>query len=576
MPILEEEIYGRLGKYTLSIFENKPGGVEEGEEIDSKLESDVIIEYGKLERQPYRQIIKSYCSLSFVDENLELHKRFRGEFSQEQYFCEIVGPNVKWKGILKEENRTTPITGRTQKERTVLRFYGGLVEERLNRKFLTDLSTVQRRTLYIHDITDLAVIDTVSKTESDFAEGELIRSNIEVEFEGDWLDVTNKKSSGSGVKEAQVIDVFSYDKLYEAFKKYCRLVGSVLYKSLKNGNIVFDDSHLVGSAGIFQKKGPSDNDYSSFSRRNFVNRVKQGNIIDEGGSSGIEDLERAGDIIVSFQDSDNVTGISSFSVNDQSPLGYDEALAFGFSTLLYDGRESGSTIIIAFDNDDTRTLELGEITPTLPLGFVVEFERVDDSSNHTVTLRYNNASGDSNSISGPKSGNILVGPTTEQKMDPELEFEYTGGDVDPNSEIEFKVKYIDSNSDIVESLIADEDQGGVKNIDIEFDTFNPTAFVTDSTFGDKWTVQAYTIRNNNLGIESKRPYLFKSALEREYRPSGTQTLRGKLIGLFGPEYVHKIVEDNETTYWIPVGLKCNLNTGTTEVSLQEMPNHTLA
>ena len=564
MPILREEVNGRLGSYDVVIFEND--NPISGEEIDAELESDVIIEYGKLERSPYRQILKSYCSLSFVDEELSLHKRFRGGFDTEQYVLEIRGPNIKWKGFLKEENRTVPLTNRIQKERTVLRFYGGITEDRIKKRFTPDVDA--ENTYYLHDITNLVPVDTGSNLGSEIFESEFLRSNIEIQTATkDWLDVTNKKNSGIGVEEAQVIDMWANDNLYQATKNYLKLTGSILYKSLNSGNTVLDDCYLLGAPGTFKRRTAYGTNYYEKERQGFINVIQQKNIIKDE-ESGLKDLKRVGDLIVEFGSDDNIAGISSETNNASGTnIGYERYYTYGYDNTLYRGREPSSTLILDFSGNYRRNVFLGHINPTRPLGFVVEFVDIITGLNELdFTLIYNNANGDTASVSNPDDGDTLIGPKTTQEMNPELKC-----DANDEASVELKVKYIDSRDRIVENLIADVDKNGVEEIKIGEDVRNPTYVF--STFS---TEQVYKVRNEDLGIESYRPFLFKASLERKYRPFSTQTLRGKFLGLYGPEYVHKIEEDDEVSYWIPTGLKCNLNTGITDVSLQEMPNHFLA
>jgi hypothetical protein len=78
----------------------------------------------------------------------------------------------------------------------------------------------------------------------------------------------------------------------------------------------------------------------------------------------------------------------------------------------------------------------------------------------------------------------------------------------------------------------------------------------------------------DLSISARQPWKFRALLEREYRPFGTKTARARLLGVYGPEWVHLIEERDDRGYYVATGLEINLNDGITEVSLVEVP-HTL-
>jgi hypothetical protein len=59
-------------------------------------------------------------------------------------------------------------------------------------------------------------------------------------------------------------------------------------------------------------------------------------------------------------------------------------------------------------------------------------------------------------------------------------------------------------------------------------------------------------------------------MESETRPFGTKTLKGRVKGIYGPEWRHIVGNDR---VFVATGLSCDLRKGITKVSLTEVPNH---
>lgn len=555
MPIVDVDVSGRTGLYNVTIFDienlRSPFNVE--------LENDLIIGYGELKRQPLVQILKSWVQLAFRDETLELHKEFRGGFAPRKYLVEIDGPGVLWRGLVKKESRTIPFSQRTQVERTVLNCYGGITKDRLTvptEGILGDASGA-----FFDDLLVQGIV---------FGDDEIYRSDVQlVDRDGITKDLSDRVDS-------LPLNITRKRSIYDAFIEYAKTTKAMLYRSLSEGALVIDSARLIGSGGTVQRRTRDDrigsglggmfdfgnddpqlSDFSDYEREEKVVTIDE--FVIERDSDGLEDLDRAAVIRVELEQEGNLIQPGSSTLPGTSFAGWKRDSP-GTSTLdTYFGTDITKFVVVV--PDGTVELFLGEITPTQSLALLVTWENVTGSPG--VTLKYRGDDGSTESVSDASTKSGIIGPVTTDRIDPVIEVSGSTSD-----EIEIKARYVDTNERIIETLIADSEDKGVDDITIK-DVVPPLVLM-----GAVDITEAKSIKIPGLSIDNNQPWLVRSSVERAYRPFGTQTARGKLFGVHGPENVFFINDDDGTPY-IATGLEVNLTTGITDVALVEVPPHLL-
>jgi len=560
---------GPEGRYTLEIRDyDNLSAIENIELID-----EVKIKYGDLERSSARQVLKSYVTLNFVDERLNLHNRLRGGFPLGRFQVEISGPDVKWIGAIKEENRTIPLNNRIRREVTQLRCFGGIESSRF--------TNPADNALVVVNLSFKLRTQTASVKFGDGC-GERLRSDIRLE-----------RQNGDDTRVAGVPGSFEHPlnfhinkDPYEGFKNWAKMTKGMMYKSLSENNVIYDSIRLIGNGsgqspfvGQGENKGtgtpldPNPAEYESKQRDSFFNKITIDNLITEG-ESGLEDLPKTGRQVVEIDKDENIiyTGASQKDTNN---LAYWRRTDFSGSGLSLGQfwRKSKSKYVVVNVNQDgsgspeTFTIPLGDINPTRAIGLMVEWDAEETNNNPTIRLKYDGNTYEETDTNDTNNEQLIGDPTTNQ-ISPKVEIE-NGSE----GTVAIKVKYIDASQQIVEDLVAQQSNSGTETI--EYERPEPPLVSKSSNAVDHTEARKIIYEPVGLdsGFEYLQTYAFRARMERETRPFGTKTLRGKVKGIYGPEYCHILEIDGEETFYVATGLECNLIEGTTKLSLVEVPNH---
>jgi hypothetical protein len=553
--IIDSRIDGRLGSYQLTIVDRDDEVTPPSAQVEPQ--SDIVIRWGEQQRSPLKQILKSWAEISFVDPRLELHKIFRGEIDPLQFYVQIEGPGVFWRGNIKSENRGLPFSGRVRTERTNLRVFGGLKKIR-NSDVGTNRSGIG---------IGLALVQG-----SVFAEDILVRSDVElVDESGNFIDVEQGIETG-----AEDWPVLNDGDPYEGLVSFSEIVKGLSYKSLSENAIVFDSARLLGSSGTFEKRDGTATT-SDVQRDAFIKDVTVNDVVIRNNDEGFEDLDRVGKIIVSLEKEHNLmTEGASIKTQNASDVGINHDVAtvqdlfVGTDWTKRDGR--WMLINVSPGVIGKASTEIGKITPTSDTKIVVEWklgngtESATDPSSVEVEMEYR---GDDGSVVSETNGTnnfTLEGPLTSVEINPIIKTTVEAG------ELQIRARYVDGNGNVIESLTANQNQKGIDDIEInEWDY----AFVEDEDFNNV-AVNAKKVLIDDLDIINVQPFLIRAAVENKYRPFGVQSVKGELFGLFGPEYCLRITDDDGTVkVFVPTARRVNLTTGTTKFTDVEVPVHTL-
>lgn len=560
--IVDIEVGGRTGIYNVVIDDI----TSLRSNFDVELEGDLVISYGDLQRRPIQQVLKSWVQLSFVDEGLELHKEFRGGFSPNKYRVEIRGPGVDWQGLVREESRTIPFSQRTQIERTVLNCYGGITEDRFS---IPSTSLIDKEGARFDEVTLQAIT---------FGDDEIIRSDVQIlDQELNLIDLGTKN------ERPRPINVSRTESLYQGIIEYGKMTKAILYRSLSEGAIVYDSSRLIGTSGTSLIRTRSDRsgsgtgfadfsiydnpptlaDFNQFQRDSKFVSIKD--LVTGRENDGLRDLDRAGVIEVQFDKDGNLIqpGASNISSSDSSFVSWTPKNNSSVINLdFYHGNDI--TKFVKVVPDGIVQLFLGNLTPTGEVAVLITWEEVQGSP--SVELKYRGNDGRTELVSDASTTDGIIGPMTEQRIDPLILIDGSGSD-----SINIKAQYIDSSQNIIETMIADSDNRGVDSIQIE--NIVPP-LVQDSNGTDTREARATLIPS--IGVGNNQPWLVRSSVERSYQPFGTQTARGRLYGVYGPETAFGITENTSSErIFLATGLKINLTTGITDFALVEAPNHAI-
>lgn len=552
MGTVTDEISGRTGRFTVTV--SGPGAFGT---LNAELTGEVVIKYGKMERSPARQVLKSYVQLAYIDPELELHEEFRGGFAPSDSSVVIEGPGVNWKGSVKQENRTIPFTNRISEERTILNCYGGITESRMSNPNEDALVTISQA-FQLFFATEQLTLGAGC--------GERIRSDVEA-LRRDGVAEDVSEPSGTFVKP---LNLYREDSMYEAVKSWGQISKGMIYRSLSENNIIWDSTRLIGTGGTFQGRDPGESGVSAKNRGEFIHEVEE--LLTGRDQDGLRDLDRVGSIIVQFDTDTNIGVPGAAGIPDPA----DSVVVWpqpdfqggGIPLQQYWGTDASKNILIAVGTDGNQNnivLNLGEINPSQGLGIILTWDQSEVQGTPSIDLEYRGNDGSTYNVSDASSNSKLEGVATTDLIDPIVRVTGT------NAEVRLKVRYKDGQGRIVENLRADVSQSGVEDIEIENP---PPAITVDSNGVDEYEPLEYRIPS--LGISSHQPYLFQAALEREMRPFGTKSARGRLFGVYGPEWVHEINLNNATRYYVATGLAINLNTGITDAALVEVPPHTLS
>jgi hypothetical protein len=552
------KVSGRKGIYEVRLIDNN-GSISFS---NVRLIGDVKIRYGDLNRQPVRQVLKSYCTLNFVDETLELHQLIEPSFNIERFEVQISGPKVEWRGAIKEETRSIPFTNKISKETTQLRCVGGIISSRfnVNKKFRSSLN-YRDRSYNIEEIT-------APLTFGDGC-GERLRSDINLSRAHDGTQHrVCEATSGGG--PTQPINLYINSNPYEAFKDWAKVTKGILYRSLTENDIIYETVRLVGlsdNESSVLGRDPQETTTEPKSRSEFTNYIDIENII-VSESSGLKDLEKSGKQIVNIGSERNILQRGAFETSTNQDTSentsWELSKSSGKTGALFAGTDLSKRMdaFVGSDgNSDTLRLLLGEITPTDSdeLGIAIEWDSNSSYNNGNPTVRIKYDGSTVASTSDISSDGVLVAPTKTSTFEPKIEIEGS------NVVFRHKVVYINEDGKKVEDIKIEDNKQGSEVI--EYDAPSSPLIVR----GDVDTVEeAQRTKDITNGITSIQPWIFRAKMESETRPFGTKTLKGRIKGIYGPEWRHIVGNDR---VFIATGLSCDLRKGITKVSLTEVPNH---
>lgn len=556
---LRDRVVGRTGEFTVDVIDRDTSD----EIITSKPElvGDVVIRYGKTERSAAKQILKSAVQLSYLDPGLVVHDRVKGGFPQDRFLIRIEGPRVSWIGLLKEEERTIPFDGRVKKERTVLNCYGGIVASRIEKP--TGIFG-EKDALNIREVPEQVVIANIEGDQI------LLRHDNTLIREQE----PNTEYDAVGENPTRPINNFLGGSVYDNFKSYCKTTKALLYRQLSKSAIVFDSLVLHGSSGTFLSAEEfqsiidpfdffDDPDYTDVSRSSLINDVEE--FLIGRSEDGLKNLEKVSTIVIKLDKEQNLANVGAVDRTDNSRAIFRTQTSIAGVT--YRRTDLNQPVIAQVGRDGNQgNIEFftGEFKPQTDTALVVTWDQSEVSGSPKVELEYRGNDGSTFSVNDASTTSILEGTLTKKLIDPIIRITGT------NAEVKFKVRFVNSRDKIIEELVSKPDNQGVE--EIEIDDVNPI-LIAPNTFGDGLR-EAFKIKSNELGIEHRLPFFYQAELERKVRPFGTKTARGRLFGIFGPEFAHRVEERGETMIFVPTGLSINLNTGITDFSGIEVPEHT--
>ncbi len=553
--IIDSRVDGRLGSYQIRIVDRNDSVTPPSAQVQPQ--SDIVIRWGEQQRSPLKQVLKSWTEITFVDPKLELHRIFRGEIDPLQFYVEIKGPGVFWRGNIKSENRGVPFSGRVRTERTNLRVFGGLKK--------IDSAGQAQRNLGM-GIGDAIVLGSV------FEEDMLVRSDVQlIDESGNFIDVEQ------GIEvNAEDWPINGEDSPYDGLVSFSKMVKGITYKSLSENAIVFDSARLLGTSGTFEKRDGFAQTVD-VQRDEFIKDVTVNDVIIRSNDDGFEDLDRVGRIVVSLDKEHNLmtegATIKTQNANDVQVLHDDETAQGAFLSTDWTKR-SGRYLFINTSPGITGgvSTEIGEINPSSDIKVVVEWLLGSGGTGSTdptgveVELRYR---GDDGSVVSETNGTnnfVLEGPLTSKRIAPIILTTVEDG------ELRMRARYIDGSGNVIETLTANQNQKGISEIAIDEWEY---AFVEDEDF-NLAAVNAKKILLNDLNIINVQPFLVRAAVESKYRPFGVQSVKGELFGIFGPEYCLRITDDDGTVkVFVPTARRVNLTEGTTKFTDVEVPVHTI-
>ena len=600
MPIVEDTLSGRLDKYKVYLYDSNDFSRSQ---IDVKLAGDINIRYGKLERSPSKTILPSYCQLTFVDEGLELFDEFRGGFSRERYVVEIVSTStddVNWRGLVKEKTRIVPFSTRTSKETTTLNCYGGIVEGRISDEKAVEkhgqspsnIDLPIRGAYQLSRVTKQLPIRSIGSN-GQFGGGEIIDSELELR---EPFGSTSYQKVGS-IYDFDIppgsdrffptpLNTFYLDAstIYELVKEFNKTFKHTLYKSLSEGKIVWQERFKVGVGEQSVKatqNWPNKDDYAALPRSSYINTLKIEDLIVERDEDGLRDIKAIGDINIIFDKNENLLHLGQIGSTDISfASGEYDNDTLGNSRFV--DREKETLITLSNADDTTNniiTLFMGEFNPVQPIKIYVDWESPRNVNN--IEIEYINSSNDVVSESNLKDDNDLVGPTTNEKVSPQIKVDLQKAQGDPvlSSTLKLRARIMTAQQDIVETLVATSDDKGVEPVEIEYPIDGTLIrYANDnnnnSIFDNHKVREPLEIKNTGLGIQERNSHFYQESIESLYRPPGTTTARFKTVGIYGPEYVHKIEDENGNIgYYVATGINISLREGTSDLSLVEIPPH---
>jgi hypothetical protein len=606
MPIVEDTLSGRLDKYKVYLYDSNDFSRSK---IDVNLAGDINIRYGKLERSPSKSILPSYCQLTFVDEGLELFDEFRGGFSRERYVVEIVSTStddVNWRGLVKEKTRIVPFSTRTSKETTTLNCYGGIVEGRISEEKAlekhggvpNDIDLPMRGAYQLSRVTKQIPIRSIGNNGS-FDGGEIIDSELSL-----------KETFGSNTSFLKVGSIYDFDipasevrwfpaplntfyldasTLYDLVKEFNKTFKYTLYRSLSEGKIVWQERFKVGVGERSVKSTqnwPNKDDYTTSPRSSYINTLKTEDLIVERDEDGLRDIRAIGDIDIIFDKSENLLHLGqrgSTDISSTSAEYDDDNNTIGNGRFV--SREKETMITIGNSDDSTNniiTFFMGEFNPIQPIRIYVDWESPRNVNN--IEIEYINSSNDVVSESNLQDNSDLVGPTTNEKVSPQIKVDLQKAQGDPvlASQLKLRARIMTAEQDIVETLVASSDDKGIEPVEIEYPIDGTLIYYANdnnnnSIFDNHKVREPLEIKNTVLGIRERNSHFYQESIESLYRPPGTTTARFKTVGIYGPEYVHKIEDENgDIGYYVATGINISLREGTSDLSLVEIPPHELS
>jgi hypothetical protein len=507
--------------------------------------------------------------------------------------------------LVKEKTRIVPFSTRTSKETTTLNCYGGITEGRVSEEKAVEkhgdapsnIDYPIRGAYSLSRVTKQLPIRSIGNN-GKFDGGEILESGLSL-----------KEPFGANTSFLRVVNLYDYDippgedrffptplntfyldasTLYELVKEFNNTFKHTLYRSLSEGKIVWQERHLVGTSSSSLKKSqnwPNKDDYVSVSRQSYINTLKTEDLIVERDEDGLRDIKAIGDINIIFDKSENLLHLGQSGSTDRSEasLEYVNEGVQGNSRFVEREKE---TLISASNTDENDnhiiTFFMGEFNPVQPIKIYVDWEGVRNINN--IEIEYINSSNDVVSESDLVNNSDLVGPTTTEKVNPQIKVDLQKAQGNPveASEIRLRARIMTAQQDIVETLVATSEDKGVEPVEIEYPIDGTlTRYFNDSDSGTLFDIrqirEPLDIKNTNLGIQERNSHFYQESIESLYRPPGTTTARFKTIGIYGPEYVHKIEDENgDIGYYVATGINISLREGTSDLSLVEIPPHELS
>jgi hypothetical protein len=591
MPIVQDQVRGRLGNYSVKLYDTDDFSRDT---LDVSLTGDVLIKYGDLERSAPKSILKSYTQLSFIDERFKLLEEFSQGFRNDRYIVEIYGPSVRWRGFVKEETRIRPFKNNISKQVTTLNCYGGITEGRIDvinaRKQFQDSTSNQlpdRNVFWLSRVTKQLPIDGLGSNSS-FDGGERIRSNLSLSYQqipkivGELYDFD--LNDGESEFYPSPINVKQTESLYEAVKKYNEYTKSFIYRSLSEGYMVWENIQSVGvKEGVKANKNWPNNDdkYVRKTKEQKINEIQ--NFIVGEDNDGLRNLKQSGEVIIEIENDRNILRIGPRDISSGSVIiGYNVESQF-FNDRINENPSSEIKVGNVDDsNSPTVTLNLPSISPVEPIGIVLEWDKDSVQKINSVKLEYNNSSGFTSTESSPNSNYQIVGNTTQEDISPDVEIDLqsapsTGTDI-PN--IDIKARYINEKTNIIETLRLGSNDKGIDPVRIEdvYDFYITLLTKRAGTGNDDIFVDEPEIISGDASLNigaTVNALHYRSKMESILKENTTKTARFSTLGIYGPEYVHKADILGSTKYFISTGLEVSLRKGTTDVSAVEVNNHEL-
>ena len=599
--IIDDTLRGRLGTYVVRVYDTENFSRDT---LRCKLAGDIEIKYGELDRRPSKSILPTYTQLSFVDEFRDLYSEFKGGFRNDRYVVEIFdknGSDVRWRGLVKEEARVVPVNNRTSKNTTTINCYGGIKEGRINEQKAkqrhgnapSNVGMPITGSYMLSRATKQVPIRSIGSN-GDFGGGEYIRSNVEFSepFSANSLPLGDTYDFDIPDNDFRYyptpLDTFQSDSFYDAIKDYNKVYKGIIFKSLSEGKVVWDQRTLIGAESSEIKASsswPQKDNYVMTSRQSFINIIEDP--ITGRGKDGFRDLKQIGEINIRFEQQENVLHIGPIVKNATNPE--DTSVDYindNLGNAQVTGKERDSYIDVRnidVDNGSTVDFRIGPyINPENAIGGLVTWEEPDKVEE--VQFRFNDSNNTIVKETDPQNNLQIKADAIKDDIYPRVRIKLKSADSGGSSaSVKIKCRLLTIKDDIIQTLLFGSTEKGIEPIEIENPpnpsvTYYSNNDTSGSLFDQTLIYEAQQINKKDKADDENNSHLYQANQERELRPPGTRTLRTRMVGIYGPEYVHKIDDNDNDVFdlFIATGLKISLKEGITDASLVEIPNHALS